>query len=263
MIDLTGRSDIPVPEEVLSALTTTCRELGLDLLVVGAAARDLVIHALHNRQPVRATKDIDIAVAVRSDEQFIELSHRLHRKGKALHKFDVLGIEVDVVPFGGIEKDRGVRFADDHHLDVTGIQEAYSTSETVRMPHGTEVRVANASAQTALKILAWRDRHYDNPKDGLDLGVILGALSDKPFDDEVWDDDEALAATDADIVAAASFHYARIAAEAFTPSDGLAVLEVLRDPAQCQTLVRQMRNALARDLIDAYVQGFAVGLECS
>ncbi|RBP62778.1 putative nucleotidyltransferase [Brevibacterium sanguinis] len=227
MIDLTGRTDIAVPEEVLAELVTACSSLDLDLLVVGAAARDLVIHALQESDPVRATKDVDIAVAVRDYEQFTALAHRLdrtRRKGRPLHKFTVLGVEVDVVPFGGIERDRGVLFADDHLLDVTGIQEAYATSVTVRMPQGTEIRAAAAPAQTALKILAWRDRHQANPKDGLDLGVILEALSEDPFDDEVWEDDEALDATGADIVAAASYHYARIAAEAFTPADGQAVL---------------------------------------
>lgn len=261
MIDLTGRTRIPVPEEVLAELSESCRVLDLEFLVVGAAARDLVIHALQDTDPVRATEDVDIAVAVHGREQFTTLTGRLSRKGNAEHTFVVLGVDVDVVPFGGIERDREVRFADDHLLDVTGLQEAHSTSTLVRMPQGTEVRVATASAQTALKILAWRDRHHDNPKDGLDLGIILAAMSSDPFVDEVWEDDEALDATDADIFAAASFHYARIAAEAFTPADGKAVGDVLNDPVQRQKLLRQMRNSLAPDLIDAYRSGFLVGLD--
>lgn len=81
MIDLTGRSDIPVAEEVLAELTDICRDLELEFLVVGAAARDLVIHALQQSTPIRATEDIDIAVTVRIGEQFIELADRLTRKG--------------------------------------------------------------------------------------------------------------------------------------------------------------------------------------
>lgn len=185
MIDLTGRDDIPVPEEVLAELSRLCTDLDLDYIVVGAAARDLAIHARQRTAPVRATEDIDIAVAVRRGEQFSELTARLAPTGRSQHRFEVLGVDVDVVPFGGIERDRTIRFADDHLLDVNGLQEAHLTSVRVRMPRGAEIRVASAPAQTALKVLAWRDRHHTNPKDGLDLGVILTALSEEPFDDEV------------------------------------------------------------------------------
>lgn len=136
-----------------------------------------------------------------------------------------------MVPFVGIEQGRRVHFADGHLLDVMGLQEAHATSVPVRMPHGTELRVVSAPAQTALKVLAWRDRHHVNPKDGLDLRVILAAPAEDPFVDVVWEDDEALDATDADIVAASSYHYARHAAEAFTPFDGKEVLERSSTPS--------------------------------
>lgn len=261
MIDLTGRTDVPVAEEVLTELAGICHGLELEFLVVGAAARDLVIHALQHNQPIRATEDIDIAVAVRVSEQFAGLTDRLTRKGNSQHKFEVLGVEVDVVPFGGIEQGRSVHFADDHLLDVNGLQEAHATSILVRMPHGTELRVASAPAQTALKVLAWRDRHHDNPKDGLDLQVILAALSEDPFVDEVWEDHTALDATDDDIIAAASYHYARRAAEAFAPIDGTAVLDTLLDAQLRPVLLRHMRSELAADLIDGYTKGFAAGLK--
>lgn len=261
MIDLTGRTDVPVAEEVLSALQATCRKLGLEFLVVGAAARDLTIHALQRSTPIRATEDIDIAVAVRVSEQFDEFAKHLKRKGESQHKFEVLGIEVDVVPFGGLEHDRKILFADDHLLDVNGLQEAYATSIAVRMPHGTELRVASAPAQTALKVLAWRDRHDVNPKDGLDLRVILSALSEDPFVEEVWDDLEALDATDYDIIAAASYHYARQAAEGFVPADGIAIVNTLEDVQLRPQLLRHMRSEFAPTLIDAYARGFIAGLE--
>lgn len=260
MIDLTGRTDVPVAEEVLEELATTCREFDLEFLVVGAAARDLVIHAHQHNQPVRATEDIDIAVAVRAGEQFTQLAGRMKRKGRSEHKFDVLGVEVDVVPFGGIEQERSIRFDDDHLLDVNGLQEAHSTALSVRMPQGTEIRVASAPAQSALKILAWRGRHLVNPKDGLDLRVILTALAEDPFVDDVWDDLEALDATDYDIFAAASYHCARQAARPFALTDGSAVVDVLDDFQLRTQLVRDMRSELSPALLDAYSSGFAAGL---
>lgn len=261
MIDLTGRTDVPVPENILRDLTAVCRASGVEFLVIGAAARDLVIHSQQRTQPVRATKDIDIAVAVRNDEHFHRLSAELTRKGRAPHKFIADGVELDVIPFGGNEVDRSVTFADGTVFDATGIAEAHSTAVLVRMPKGTEVRVASPAALTALKILAWGERHADNSKDALDLATILTAMSEDPFDDEVWDDEDALDAADADIFAAASYHYAKIAARPFTRLDGRKVLDILDDPVQRQLLIRQMRKALASDLIDAYRRGFAAGLE--
>lgn len=261
MIDLTGRTDIPVPEEVLAELMQACEKVNVELLVIGAAARDLVIHAQQRTTPIRATHDVDIAVAVRTDDQFSELSAFLTRIGRSPHKFDVLGIEVDVIPFGGNESNRTVHFDDGSILDVTGVQEAHSTSVVVRLPQGVEVRVASPAQLTALKVLAWSARHTDNPKDGVDLAVILSALSERPFDDEVWADNAALDATDADIITASAYHYAHIAAEAFTPHDGRAVREILSDQAQRRMLIRDMRIRLASELVDAYSRGFAAGLD--
>lgn len=261
MIDLTGHIDVPVSEEVLAELAEVCKESNVEMLVIGAAARDLVIHSQQQKEPIRATHDVDIAVAVRNDGQFHELSGTFARRGTAPHKFNVLGNDVDIIPFGGNETDRTVTFTDGNLLDVTGIQEAHSTSVLVRMPRGTEVQVASPAALTALKILAWHERHADNPKDGLDLAVILNALSESPFDDEVWDDDEALDATDADIITAASYHYAHIAAQPFSPHDGMGVLDIIRDPAQREVLIRHMRISLAGDLLAAYSRGFEAGLE--
>lgn len=261
MIDLTGRSDIPVSEEVLAELAELCDAVGIEFIVIGAAARDLVIHALQKSAPLRATEDIDIAVAVHLGEHYAELTERLTQSGRSPHRFEVLGVDVDIVPFGDIEQDRQIRFSNNHLVDVTGLREAHETSVPVRMPRGTELRAASAPAQTALKILAWRDRRVTNPKDALDLGVILSALSEEPFDDEVWDDDEALAAADADIVIAASHHYGRRAAEPFADEDGAAVLRVLDDDLLRPLLHRDMRSALASDLLDGYRRGFAAGLE--
>lgn len=260
MIDLTGHPHIPVPEDVLAELASACERAGTDLLVIGAAARDLVIHAQQRTHPVRATHDIDIAVAINTDAQFQELARLLTRRRSSPHTFSVLDIEVDILPFGEVESDRTVRFPDGSHLDVTGIREANSTSVLVRLPHGTEVHVASPAALSVLKILAWSERHNDNPKDGMDLAVILSALSEQPFDDEVWEDDEALDATDSDIIAAASYHYARNAAEPFTHWEGQAVLDVLRHETQRSMLIRDMRTPFADDLLDAYTLGFARGL---
>ena len=99
-----------------------------------------------------------------------------------------------------------------------------------------------------------------NPKDGLDLRTIRSALSEEPFDDEMWEDDDALEASRHDIVIAATHHYAREAAVPFAPEDGAAVLEILDDERLRPLLERHMRGVLASEMLDGYRRGFAAGL---
>lgn len=100
LIDLSGREDVPVPEEVIAALLERSEVTGLQVLVVGAAARDLVIHAQLKERPARSTLDVDIAVAVGGDGDFTEFCAPFERIGGSEHAFRVCGAEVDVVPFG-------------------------------------------------------------------------------------------------------------------------------------------------------------------
>lgn len=172
---------MPVAEPVLAELASALGDLDIPFLVIGAAARDLAIHARQGATAVRATLDLDIAVAVDSSAEFEAIGARLPRSPHVPHRFDVLGTEVDVVPFGPVESGRSICFANDHRLDVTGLAEAAATSLPVLLPGGALVRVASPAAQTALKVLAWRDRGHGHSKDALDLFTILAAMSEHPF----------------------------------------------------------------------------------
>lgn len=259
-LDLTGRTDIPVAEEVISELQARARRAGLELLLIGAAARDLVVHAPLDTSTSRATLDVDVAVALTGPGDYAEFCSGLPRL-QTEHKFEVLGIEVDVVPFGAIEDVRTAHFSDGHDLDVNGLSEALGTAVDVRLPGGTEVRVASLPAQAALKILAWRDRHLDTKKDGADLAEILAASAEGPYEADTWEDEAALEATDTDIVLAGPYRAGCLAAAPFDQESGTAVLEVLEDPALHEQLVRDMRGGiLAGEQLDAFARGFSSGL---
>lgn len=260
MIDLRGRRDVPVAEPVLAELASALGDLDIPFLVIGAAARDLAIHARQGATAVRATLDLDIAVAVDSSAEFEAIGARLPRSPHVPHRFDVLGTEVDVVPFGPVESGRSICFANDHRLDVTGLAEAAATSLPVLLPGGALVRVASPAAQTALKVLAWRDRGHGHSKDALDLFTILAAMSEHPFDDEVWADTRALEATDHDIRLAACYRTGVLAAAPFAVDAGRTMLEVPDDPEARDRLVLHIRDQEAASLLEAYRRGFHKGL---
>lgn len=100
--DHSSRTDHPVPLDVLADLHHRAIDLGLQWVVIGAAARDLVVHMPLERPAARATKDVDIAIAVEQRHQFLEFAEGYASATGGEHKIRVCGVAVDVVPFGGI-----------------------------------------------------------------------------------------------------------------------------------------------------------------
>lgn len=49
---------------VLAELQARCQQADVSMLVIGAAARDLTVHLPAGELAVRATRDVDVAVAV-------------------------------------------------------------------------------------------------------------------------------------------------------------------------------------------------------
>lgn len=86
--------------------------MNLDLYVVGATARDMIMKLLDETESKRKTKDLDVAIALSDWSQFNNLCEVLQtnyfHKGKAKQKFYYKGehhendYEVDIVPFGEI-----------------------------------------------------------------------------------------------------------------------------------------------------------------
>lgn len=74
--------DLPVEPGVLrviAAVQAGARAQGVELLLVGAAARDLLLVHVYGQRVRRATKDVDFAVALASWETFEQLQAQLVR----------------------------------------------------------------------------------------------------------------------------------------------------------------------------------------
>ncbi len=102
-------------KEVFDALEEAFASVGADYYLIGALARDYWFSRA--KKSFRETRDVDFAVLVGSKEdyeavrQFLK-DHKSFRETKA-NSFVLLtpdGIEVDILPFGGIEIDEGVHF---------------------------------------------------------------------------------------------------------------------------------------------------------
>ncbi|WP_053722456.1 nucleotidyl transferase AbiEii/AbiGii toxin family protein [Saccharothrix sp. NRRL B-16348] len=190
-IDLRNSTDFEVlrAAKVLARIAEVARGVGVDFLVVGAMARTIISVGLLGTVPERRTKDIDIATEVGSWEDFERLAKRFDER-KGTHKFVIAGTEVDVVPYGGVERaDRTILWPDDHQMNVLGLREAVDSAVTVLMPDGVTVQVPSIPALALLKLFAWRDRHRVDTRDAIDLVVIINWYSSGHYWDRLYDEE--------------------------------------------------------------------------
>lgn len=181
--DFTNRPELSCLAQVVSALEGVAEPLGCDYLLIGAAARDMVLHYAYKIDVPRKTEDVDFSVMVRDWDAFTHLRAGLigsgafaDRGGVAIHRLRHIGtrLPIDVVPFGGIERpDRTIAWPPEHAevFDCFGLREALATAVMTILPGGVSVRVASIPALATLKLTAWRDRRHTHP--GRDAGDLF------------------------------------------------------------------------------------------
>jgi len=167
--------------EVLETLQEAFEVLRIDFYLIGAVARD--IWFAESGRPTRRTLDVDFAIYVGTREEYEAVKHYLkERKGyqdSRENMFVLLapgGLQVDILPFGGIELDGEV------HLDgtgltnirVSGLQEVFNIgTQLVSQPSGKEFRVASLAGIVLLKLVAYDDRPETRLKDARDIANII------------------------------------------------------------------------------------------
>lgn len=194
--------------ETLSALSECYAAIGSEVYVVGAAARDIALRLLNVEDTPRRTLDLDVAVALSDWSQYNKLSAIMQQnnfvKAEALQRFYYLGkdgrnrYEVDVVPFGEIEKDGLIAWPPEGSpvMSVKCFSEVMSHADKVTVDEDFSFRLASLSGQFLLKLDTWSDRHLHTKKDVSDMIYIMQnvyvpyALSRSPFPTDIDTDTE-------------------------------------------------------------------------
>lgn len=173
MIDLSRSTDpdLGAASRVLRELVAGRTQL---LMVVGATARNILALDLGAGRPARGTRDVDVAVVVDSWSGFDAFTRELEPIGESGHKFRVLGVEVDVVPCGGVEAGDRTVLLNSHRINLLGIRESFEARQPALLPGGLEVAVASVSGLAVQKVVAWSDRRSWTTRDAVDLATILG-----------------------------------------------------------------------------------------
>ena len=171
--------------DTLQALHNCVTKLGLDLYVVGATARDLMMKMLDEAPSKRKTRDLDVAIALSDWSQFDNLSKELlanhFQKEKAKQKFYYKGeqnkndYEVDIVPFGDIAEDEVILWPPDStpEMSVKCFTDVMNHSIPISVDGKFTVHIAPLAGQFFIKLDSWMDRHDRDHKDADDMFFIL------------------------------------------------------------------------------------------
>lgn len=165
-------------------------------LIVGATARDLVLQHAYGLPERRKTADLDVAVAVGSWEMFAALESGLlirgaRRNPAVPHEFFVGDWKVDVIPYAGVEKNGVIRWPPDGQteLNVTGFAEASIHAFDVLLPGEIQVLVVSPPGLLILKLIAWKDRHWQYPlRDGVDIRTLIDSYAEQWNQERLYED---------------------------------------------------------------------------
>ena len=175
--------------EIVREIEKVSKVLDLELLLVGAQAKVILLENIHGLNPGRATADIDFAFAVESWDQFNQIKQSLIATGKfrelpkvkqrLVYQSSLMehGFVVDIIPFGKVQDENNM-IAWPPELDVvmsvSGYQEALESALSVALDAELTIKVVSLAGLAILKIFAWSERGTvtDN-KDALDLLTLL------------------------------------------------------------------------------------------
>jgi predicted nucleotidyltransferase len=202
LFDLSGKIDQQTVA-ALSAVKGIADSQGIPFFVVGASARDLILKHCYGIEPPRMTADIDLGVEVADWEQFNKLTEALKATGRFLpnerqrQRYHFDSVLIDIVPFGPItDENRRIAWPPEHEIfmSMIGFKEAYENSITVRLSTTPEldIKLPTLPGLALMKIVSWREKYPERPKDAEDLLLIMQKYEDAGNFDRLYDKEQDL-----------------------------------------------------------------------
>jgi predicted nucleotidyltransferase len=188
--------------DLLRVVNNEAQSLGTLFFIVGATARDIVLEHCHAIKPIRGTRDLDIGVEVAGWVEFQQLTKALidtkkFEKTGELYRLRSEMFHLDIVPFGGVSTDhRTISWPPDQQviMNIMGFQEAYDSAMTVRLCDESllEVKVPTIPGMALMKLISWRDRYPERPKDAEDLIFLMEHYDEAGNIDRLYEEEAAL-----------------------------------------------------------------------
>lgn len=171
--------------ETLQVLAGCYRQLGAEVFVVGAAARDIALRLLDVTNAPRRTMDLEVAVMLQDWNQYERLTSILlqnhFEKAREKQRFYYLGsngrirFEVDIVPFGAIAEEDQVAWPPEGSpmMSVRCFEDVMRAADKVTVDGAFAFRLASLSGQFLIKLDTWNDRRMKTKKDAADMAFLL------------------------------------------------------------------------------------------
>lgn len=170
--------------ELYEIINRVANELSISYVVVGATARDLVLHHGFGTPVRRATTDIDFGMQVESWRVFEKLKSALLENDfketeLAYRLISPENTKIDIVPFGKLEdKVSNIKWPPkgDFVMSVLGFQEAHDHAINVIIQQNPliEIPVATSQGLALLKLISWSEREIKlKQKDAEDFTYLL------------------------------------------------------------------------------------------
>lgn len=183
MLNIAGKIDQGTLS-IYRAVNDAALNIGVPFVVVGATARDLVMHYGYGAPLERVTRDIDFGIQVPGWDAFYALKSALGVLGFSLARvehrlYSPQGIPIDIVPFGGNQDENSeIRWPpkNDFVMNVLGFREACENALQVRVQEAPDldIPVATPEGMMLLKLIAWTDRPREKrTKDATDILYLL------------------------------------------------------------------------------------------
>ena len=271
----------PVILEILRHVDGVTRDLAVDYFVVGAMARDILLTGVFGLSAGRATRDVDLAVAVKGWQEFEamkshlintgafrsddRIAHRLHYQRGAGSR----GHPVDIIPFGRVEKhESAIAWPPDGAvvMNVAGYAETFACAVQVEVEPGFAIRVASLAGLAILKLVAWADRGAGDPRDAIDLATLIRQYGSAGNEDRLYGEEiRVMEAVNYDFDLAGARLLGIDAGRIAAPATRERIVNIFDDSARVDRLalhvaqgMRAAQDALAEagQLLDQFRGGF-------
>jgi predicted nucleotidyltransferase len=172
----------PLIKPILVKLTEFFSGSDIQFYVIGATARDIIMN-IHGEKVRRATRDLDIAIAISDWDAYEQVEKGIIQiDGFVKHKnqkqrFIYEGkYQLDIVPFGNVMKEGDRIFwppDESVAMSVLGFKEVGQSAKEISIDNEITIKVASLEGVFILKLVAWVDRNFKHNRDADDLGFIL------------------------------------------------------------------------------------------
>jgi predicted nucleotidyltransferase len=162
--------------ETIDALERAFRKFEIDFYLIGAQSKEVWTRHLHLKGS-RTTRDIDFNIFIREYQEWKDLNEYLvtiegfERDKKAPYRFYHQGEIIDLLPFGGIEKDGEVIL--DNPITELSVYGCKDVTDSATVIDGI-FKVVTLPGLCIMKLIAYHEKPEMRTKDFDDFLFILG-----------------------------------------------------------------------------------------